>query len=431
MSSFKKLVWLVSGLILLTTSFMNGCTGTKQQAGKSKKIVLRFSNAEGTAEQIKIMKNICEAFEKENPDIKINTTYGTTKQKILIELAADTPPDVFMWWEGLTDLKERDALMPLGPYIKKYNVYLNRYFKGLVDFYTYDGEIYGMPLQINTDCIVFNKNLFDKEKVPYPKEEWTWQEYYDIARKLSSNTGNSAVKQFGSMMPSYYGFLLMQGSNAFDFDKQKCVVDTKENRVTMEFLLRLYKDCSPSRAESAAFQQQGAGGAVTPFLTGRIAMAPVSAWVLSGFTKITNFRWDVAPLPRSLKGKKYDTFDEACLVMTKKSKHPEEAFKFVNFYCGEKGMKIFATGKNGIPADKAAAKTIFLEGLPVHSKYFIDSAEAASIPNYPRVPNFSQYMVPFNKYLDLLFLGDITMDEAMKNITREVDVLLKQNNRKK
>ena len=236
---FKKLVLLVAGVALL---FAGGCS--KKQGGTPGKITLRYSNAEGTADQIKIMTDLCEAFMKENPDIEVIPTYGTTQQKIMIELAADTPPDIFMWWGGLTDLVDRDTLLPLGSYMKKYNTDLNRFFKGQVDFYRFNGDIYAMPLQINTQCIVYNKDMFDKEKVPYPKENWNWQDYYNTAKKFMKNTAKGEVKQqYGSMTPSTFWFILSHGGDLIDFKANKCMIDTKQTKRVIICFMRRQESC--------------------------------------------------------------------------------------------------------------------------------------------------------------------------------------------
>ncbi|OGS27461.1 MAG: hypothetical protein A2297_04875 [Elusimicrobia bacterium RIFOXYB2_FULL_48_7] len=426
MQRYNKLFVLFFGFTaMLGLSGMLGGCGSKAAGGK-KQVVLRYSNAEG-ANQIKNMQEICRAFEAENPDIKIAATFGTSKQKILIESAAETPPDIFMWWSGITDLKIRGALLELDEYIKKHNVNMGDYYKGMIDFYTYDGKLYGMPLQLNTYVVVYNKDVFDREKMAYPKPDWTWQDYYDISKKLTKDTnGDGRRDQFGSMYIGAKVFLDMNNWPIIDFKAKKIMLDTKTNRSVIEFLTKLRNEGCPTRAESAAFATSSGGG-LQPFLTGKVAMTPSAAWTLSSYAHIKNFKWDIVPMPKSMvTGKKMEVFDEACLVISAKTKYPDEAFRFVKFYCGEKGMKIFAAGKNGIPAYKKAAQTDFLVGLPEHAKYFLDAADITRISLNDRDPLYLRFMEKFNKYFDLYFMDNRSLDETIKNTVRDTEILFKE-----
>ncbi|OGS27460.1 MAG: hypothetical protein A2297_04870 [Elusimicrobia bacterium RIFOXYB2_FULL_48_7] len=422
MLSYKKLVVLFCGLMLSLAGLAAAQEGA---SAPQKKIVLKYANAEG-AEQIKIAKEICAAFEKDNPDIRIEMDFMTHIGTITERIAAGQPPDVFMWWGGLTEMQEKGDLLPLGQHVKKNNVNMKKYYKELVDFYSYGSELYGMPLQMNTQCIVYNKDMFDKEKLPYPQPGWTWQDYYFTAKKLTKDMNKDGIReQFGSSKIDTRFFLVSNGSKIIDFEKKKCVVDTADNRIMIEYLQKLRRDCCPTKTESAALVA-GLTGVKQDFYTGKVAMGHASAWNLTDYSTIKNFKWDVVPLPVPITGNNRAIFDEACLVISKKTQYPDEAFRFVNFYCGEKGMKIFAAGKDGIPADINIARKEFLKGLPASAKYYLDAADVAKVPMNEREPKLNQAMLIFSKYFDQFYFENRGMDEILKNITWDTDELLKQ-----
>ena len=42
-------------------------------------------------------------------------------------------------------------------------------------------------------CCSYNKDLFDAAGVAYPSNDMTWDEYYDLAAKMTSGEGSSKV----------------------------------------------------------------------------------------------------------------------------------------------------------------------------------------------------------------------------------------------
>ncbi|MBD2863499.1 extracellular solute-binding protein [Paenibacillus oceani] len=47
------------------------------------------------------------------------------------------------------------------------------------------GKLYGLPVSTSNFALMYNKDLFDRFGVAYPKDGMTWDEVYDLARKLT------------------------------------------------------------------------------------------------------------------------------------------------------------------------------------------------------------------------------------------------------
>ncbi|WP_176706137.1 ABC transporter substrate-binding protein [Paenibacillus hemerocallicola] len=58
------------------------------------------------------------------------------------------------------------------------------------------GKLYGIPVFTNNLVLYYNKTIFDKFGVTYPKDGMRWEEMIDIAKKLTRNEGGV----------QYYGF---------------------------------------------------------------------------------------------------------------------------------------------------------------------------------------------------------------------------------
>ena len=411
-------------ILLICLFAVSGCA-KKEQGGR---VVIRLANAENLPDQVKVMEEIANEFEKRNPDIKINLAWGVKKDKILTEISAGDPPDVFMWWQGLEDLRSRDALLPMNEYIKKYNVNLKRYFPALVETYTFGEKLFGLPLQMKTSCLAYNKDLFDAAKLPYPDKTWTWDKYLEIASKLTiDKDGDGRRDQFGTVLPWFIYWIAINGGDVVDTKTMKCVIDRPKSREALEFLYKLYKNACPAFSNQ---ETSGASGSeMESFLTGRTAMYVVPAWALGSCIKgMKNHRWALAPVPKPSKGKMTGIFDDACLVIANKTKHPEEAFRFINFYCGPEGMKIFARGRNGIPADREAANTVFAVPPPEGLKYYVDAAESSTKPLIPRVKNFLQIQSICQWSWDSILMGSKDIDTALSDCVKDVNKVLAESN---
>ncbi len=55
--------------------------------------------------------------------------------------------------------------------------------------------------------INYNRDLFDKAGVAYPKQGWTWDEFREVAKALTVKDGSGNVTQFGYEVPNQNFFV--------------------------------------------------------------------------------------------------------------------------------------------------------------------------------------------------------------------------------
>ncbi|MFN3283209.1 MAG: ABC transporter substrate-binding protein, partial [Pseudothermotoga sp.] len=138
-----------------------------------------------------------QEFQKMYPNVKITrVTYPSAKirEVVLTAFAARKGPDIFNM--EIQDaypyiVNERVApvnLSVLG--LKTFDELTSLYVEGALDAVTYQGKIYGLPLELTNWCIFINKKYFrevglDPEK-DYPK---TWEEMVQISEKLVIREG--------------------------------------------------------------------------------------------------------------------------------------------------------------------------------------------------------------------------------------------------
>ena len=57
----------------------------------------------------------------------------------------------------------------------------------------FDGEYYSVPYGKNINMVWFNKKMFDEAGVSYPDPNWTWDDFRETAKKLTSGEGANKV----------------------------------------------------------------------------------------------------------------------------------------------------------------------------------------------------------------------------------------------
>lgn len=104
-------------------------------------------------------------------------------------LNAGQVPDLISYSLGsLHELRNLRLLSDLTPYIQKYKFDLGRLAPGVADTvksYSDKGEFLLMPFELNNNAIYYNKTIFDKFGVDYPKDGMTWEEMFELAKRVT------------------------------------------------------------------------------------------------------------------------------------------------------------------------------------------------------------------------------------------------------
>ncbi len=102
------------------------------------------------------------------------------------------------------------------------------------------GKLYGLPESSNPMALFYNKEIFDKFNVPYPTDGMTWDEMYELAKKVTGT--KDGVKYRG--MGMFYVFALMNNELSLpviDAVTGKAAVNNDGWKRIFENLSRFYK----------------------------------------------------------------------------------------------------------------------------------------------------------------------------------------------
>ncbi|MCX2826823.1 sugar ABC transporter substrate-binding protein [Bacillus pseudomycoides] len=334
--------------MLVLIVFLAGCSSNETTSKKSSKddekkqtsndgTVLRFATWDA-GKNLKIQQQIAKKFEEKNPGVKVQVeAYGDGfDQKLAASFGAKNPPDVMYMWNFPAYYK---SLEPLDELAKKDpDMKLDDFYQGLFNYSSIDGKLYGMPAGFTTRVIYYNKKLFDKANIPYPKDGWTWDEFVGTAKKLT----DASNKQYGFALrpePDTYdlqGFIWSNGSS-FVSEDGKQIKGHMNSPETIEVMKSFQSMLKDKTAVLVGGKNQQSGDDI--FKAGKLAMWESGIWPLEGFK---DAKIDFGTVePPAFKGKPVKGLvGTSAVSIAKDAKHKELAWEFVKFYSSPEAIKM-------------------------------------------------------------------------------------------
>jgi multiple sugar transport system permease protein len=378
----------------------------------------------GDPEEERIMVDLVAAFERDHPRVRvrrIDVSAGEYDPKLKTMFAAGDPPDVFyLRPEQTPGMASMGLLMPLDDAFTKAE--LDQYFPNLLNVFRYDGRrsgagpLYGLPKDFTTLLMYVNVDLFKRAGVPVPYEGWTWAEYDAVVRKITAlSTANRTI--YGGMLGLWDGTLLniiwTFGGDFFGNDFRELKFADPRTQEALEMIRRL------RIVDRTVYNPTGiAKDGGQEFLLGNIGViGPLGRWMTPTYRSITNFEFDVVPLP-------YKTHRASNLLtnawaINSRTKVPKESQDLLKYLVGADGQAKMARLGLAIPAMKSVAYSDAFHTpgqKPANSKAFLDAIEFGRIQQFPRESEFRQIVTQVTE--QAIQQGTITVPDAAREIER-------------
>jgi multiple sugar transport system substrate-binding protein len=268
---------------------------------------------------------VVEPLKKKFPWITLDQGSGVAKtydQKFLEDtIASGNTPDIVFSGVAQSQLMVPLGLaQDLGPLIKKYKVDMNQYDNTTVEtlkVYSpkYKMETVTLPLYINFKVLLYNKDLFDKFAVAYPKNHMTHDDAIELSKKLTRTDGG--VQYYGYGADSYIN---LAGQYSLSYINSA----DKVNLAGLEKVFPTLK---------AAMTIPGMQGVSTTkaFNTDK-TLAMYTEWlasVVQNAAVYKDMKWGMVTYPE-FKDRPYQTeVDFHSSYVTKTTKYPDQAFQLI------------------------------------------------------------------------------------------------------
>ncbi|UOE94522.1 extracellular solute-binding protein [Alkalihalobacillus sp. LMS39] len=140
-----------------------------------------------SAEHHRIVNEIIADFEADNENIKIDMQVLSNEQykdQITVLASSNQLPDVGMTWAAgyLDPFVSGNMFAPLDDVLD--NGLREEFVAGTLEAYEKDGKSYGLPLELNTVYVYYNKAIFDEYGLEAPQ---TYDEFEQVIATLNEN----------------------------------------------------------------------------------------------------------------------------------------------------------------------------------------------------------------------------------------------------
>ncbi|RKN86197.1 extracellular solute-binding protein [Paenibacillus ginsengarvi] len=198
-------------LTALSLAFaLQGCSGgndAPEGGGASSKEGVKTVDIGNEPIELKIWVNMSDdLFQKlvvqpvklKYPNISL-TMVGVDK-KIPDLIASGEVPDIITDTIGsIPKYKDLAIIEELTPYVKKFGMDLGRINPVVLETVqrtSGNSQLLGLPISGNVVMMYYNKDIFDKFGVPYPKDGLTWDDAYELAKKVTKTDGGVKYRGF-------------------------------------------------------------------------------------------------------------------------------------------------------------------------------------------------------------------------------------------
>jgi multiple sugar transport system substrate-binding protein len=404
-----------------------GVSATPSDAGYTGRPATITYSIWGDPQEIASQTAIADAFHAANPNITVNvdvSDWDAYWDKLQTGIAGGAAPDVFAMDGPLfPDYQSRDVLLDLKPMIDRDGYDLTQLAdQGVADFTTADGGQYGLPRDLNTIVLYYNKAMFDEAGIPYPDETWDWTKLRDVAKQLTKDkNGDGTPDQWGfytettDMENFWLSAVWQNGGDVLAPDGTSTVLDTDQAAGGIQFLQDLiWKDkVMPDPAITAetgdAFEQ------------GQAAMEANGSWLVPTHTA-AGLDFGVAPLPAGPAGR-FTSVNPTGAVVYKGSKNPDAAWAFVKYLASPAAQEQLMQLKASLPVNKevlAGPYAASFDGAQV----FADSLEYAKLK--PSFKGYDEFATTLQNELDTNVFNapNKTAKEALATVVPELNALL-------
>jgi multiple sugar transport system substrate-binding protein len=234
-SGFKAVVVLLSAMLLFT-----GCMGggerqsaNQENGGNNEKQANGNGNAQAPAPTkltvYRLSGNLGEEDFLAKEGWLMQRKYPNLQFEYILNSKGQTPEDLIASNKSIdiilcanpiiSRVSDIGLTMDLSALIKKYNFDLGRLEPSTLEAVkkSAGGKLVGLPFAVNTPILTYNKDIFDKFGVPYPTDKMTWDDVFELSKKLTRSEGGTQYYGFG------FNFLIVARTNSYahEFSNQQ------------------------------------------------------------------------------------------------------------------------------------------------------------------------------------------------------------------
>ena len=369
---------------------------------------------------------VVDAYMKENPNVEIkviDTSADEYNNSLGISLSAAQPDPDIIWVKdmgSMLQMADKKQLLPLDDFMKKDSIDTSVYNRAAEQL-QYKGVTYGLPYRSDWYVLYYNKDLFDAAGVAYPSNDMTWDEYNELAAKMTSGEGSSKV--YGGHNHTWQALV----TNWAVQDGKHTVVDKDYS------FLKPWYESALSLQDNGYIQDYSTLKTAnihysSVFKNQQCAMMPMGTWFISTMIQSrasdeTSFNWGIARIPHPADTETgYTVGALTPLGISAYTDEPDLSWDFVKFATSKEAANILAEQGvfTGIQTEESlktiASAQFFPEGE--------SNIEALSYTHYsfdrPLDPQIEEIRKVLDEVHEMIMIKQYTVDQGIEELNKRV-----------
>ena len=312
--------------------------------------------------------------------------------------------------------------MPIDDIIKSNNIDTSIYNQPALKAFNADGKQYGVPNSFSTVLLIYNKDLFDKAKVDYPTDDWTWNDAMNAAKKIRALDKDIYGYYHPLSYNEFYKVAQQNGGSLISEDGKSFTMDTPENVEALKYMVDMQNKINVMPTPTQLERVPNADWDL--FKSGRLGMIVTGCWSFPDFTRDCDFNWDAVVEPGNKQ--KATHFFSNGYVINKNSKVANEAAKFITYISSnKKATQIRLDAGWELPPvnDKGIIDQYIKKTPPTNRKAVFKSLDSLVTPRV--ITQYAQLQDIVGKHLDAAAAGTVTPEQALKDMQAECQQKIK------
>lgn len=400
----------------------------EESSGEKEKITFWYSH---TSEEAKAFETAIAAFNESQDKYEVEGLSVMDKQKIIVALSGSDAPDVIEvsnqdiisyansgLVENLTDMAAED----------EYDLE-SVYAAQALESNTIDGALYGMPLTAQIIQMFYNKDIL--EEIGYTEPPKTMEELFEMAEKATQVDEDGNITRLGyplfPLASARQELIYSFGGRWWSDDGKTLTPDDPKILDSLNMNMQFREKYGVEKVQ--AFVASANTNRYTEndmFFAGKQLFRFDGLWLSTMAADWgPDVNYGVALTPGTeenpeLQGtSRYETNSLAIPVV---ASNKEGAYEFVKFFTNSEATKELLIEIGNLPTQLAFYDDEDVLAMP-NSEVFIEALKKENGVVYPKIADLAKYTSLIEEYLDYVYNGIKTPEDAMSELAEQAKLL--------
>src|SRR6478609_4105566 len=412
-------------LAVALTVLVAGCGGGSDSSSNGRvNIVLwhGYVDVEGKA-----LTAAAKRFNATHPKIHVTVqNYGNADyalNKVLTAIRGGSYPDiVYLYGSWAANMARTPKAVDVAPLIKSDpSINWNDFWPAERQAVTVGDKIVGVPALVDNLALVYNKQLFERARIPLPTADWTWDDLRAAAKKLT----DPSAKQFGwayvadgseDTVWRFDALLWQAGGDILNSDNTKAEFNSPAGVQAATLLQQM------ATVDHSVYLDNGNGNYANLFNSGKIAMLFTGPWDLSSFPDVN---YGVQVLPGNTNHQTISGPDQ-WVLFNNGSRRTQAAWTFLKWFTSPQQALVWSTQTGDLPIRASETQ---LPGYPAYVKkypgvsVFVQN-EANALKARPVIANYNEVSQAMGQAIQAVLLGKGQPQQELDQAAQQVDQTL-------